>query len=378
MTGQPGRGRIGEGKISGYLSIFLGSLALDAVICFHFPEYFTTPEFRAVYPIELLRWVLLTCLVFAFIFAFTSFLLSRQTKLGFTGILISTLAIVLGGSTVQIDEFDQNIVSISLDWLLIDILVLSALFIPIELFLPKRTEQTKFHVEWKTDFTYFAIGHLLIQYTAVAIKYPAEVIFGGLGIAPIQSTVSSMPFLIQLPLAMLVADLFQYSAHRAFHSFRLLWRFHAIHHSIRTIDWMAGSRLHIVDILVTRAFSYLPLYALGFSMSVFYAYVAIVALQAVAAHAHTRIPFGWLKFVFVTPQYHHWHHSIEPDFQNVNFAIHFPLIDKLFGTYHLPNDQWPKKMGLEEERFPKGYVRQLVYPFWNDPKTANVMDPSER
>ena len=43
---QPQRLRIGEGRISGYLSIFLAVLSLGAVICFHFPEYFTTPDFR--------------------------------------------------------------------------------------------------------------------------------------------------------------------------------------------------------------------------------------------------------------------------------------------------------------------------------------------
>ena len=375
---QPQRLRIGEGKISGYLSILLALISLAAVLCFHFPDYFTTPEFRAVYSVEALRWVLLACLVLAFGFAFTSFLLSGKTKLGLAGVLIAALAIVLGGNTVEIKDFDQSIASISLDWLLIDILVLSSIFIPVELFLPQRTEQTKFHLEWRTDLAYFAVAHLFVQYTAVAVKAPAESIFGGWGLETLQSTVSSWPFLLQLPLAMAVADLSQYAAHRTFHVNRFLWRFHAVHHSIRSVDWLAGSRLHLVDILVTRAFSYIPLYLLGASMQVFYAYVAIVALQAVAAHANTRIPFGRLKYLLVTPQYHHWHHSDDPAIYNKNFAIHFPLIDKLFGTYYLPGVEWPATMGLGEERFPKGYLRQLVYPFRNDPKTAEVVDPSGR
>ena len=375
---QPQRLRIGEGRISGYLSIFLAVISLAAVICFHFPEYFTTPEFRAIYPVEVLRWVLLACLVLAFGFALTSFLLSGKTKLGLTGVLISALAILLGGNTVEIDDFNQSIVSISLDWLLIDILVLAAIFIPIELFLPKRTEQTKFHLEWKTDLVYFAVGHLLVQFTAVAVKTPAEAIFGGWGLEGVHSTVSSWPFLVQLVLAMLVADVFQYVAHRTFHANRFLWRFHAVHHSIRAVDWLAGSRLHLVDIFVTRAFSYIPLYVLGFSMPVFYAYVAIVAMQAVTAHANTRIPFGPFKYLFVTPQYHHWHHCDDPALYNKNFAVHFPVIDRLFGTYYLPGNEWPATMGLGQERFPKGYLRQLVYPFRNDPKTAEVVDPSAR
>ena len=376
---QPQRLRIGEGKISGYLSIFLAVISLGAVICFHFPEYFTTPEFRVVYPVEVLRWVLLACLVLAFGFALTSFLLSGKTKLGLTAVVISAVAIVLGGNTVEITDFNQSIVSISVDWLLIDILVLSSIFIPLELFLPKRTEQTKFHLEWKTDLVYFVISHLVVQFTAVAVKAPAESIFGGWGLEQMQSTVSNWPFVVQLAVAMLVADLFQYAAHRAFHANPFLWRFHAVHHSIRAIDWLAGSRLHLVDILVTRAFSYIPLYVLGFAMPVFYAYVAIVALQAVAAHANVRIPFGPLKYVLVTPQYHHWHHSDNPSAYDKNFAIHFPFIDFLFGTYHLPGDQWPESTGLADTSFPKGYFKQLTFPFRNNPSDQQDMkDASQR
>ena len=374
----PGRLRVGDGLISGYLSIFLTLISLGAVICFHFPEYLTTPEFRAVYPIAVLRWLLLAFLVLAFAFALTSFMLSGKSRLGLIGVLIAALAIVLGGNAVEIDDFDQSIASISLDWLLIDIVVLSSLFVPLELFLPKRVEQSRFHPEWKTDLVYFAIAHLFVQFTAVAVKAPAESIFGGLGFATLQSTVSSWPFLLQLIAAMAVADFFQYAAHRSFHANRFLWRFHAVHHSIRTVDWLAGSRLHIVDILITRAFSYIPLYLLGFSMSVFYAYVMIVALQAVTAHANTRLPFGFLKYLLVTPQYHHWHHSDDPEHYNQNFAIHFPLIDKIFGTHFLPRDAWPATMGLGDERFPRGYLRQLVHPFRFDPKTAEVADPSNR
>ena len=359
--------KIGEGRISGHLSIFLALVSLGAVISFHFPEYLTTAEFRAVYPVAFLRWVLLACLVLAFGFALTSFLLSGKSKLGLTGVLISAAAIVLGGNTVEIEEFEQSIFTIGLDWLLIDIIVLSAIFIPIEFFLPKRTGQTKFHHEWRTDLVYFAVGHLLVQYTAVVIKFPAEEIFGRAGMEWVQTVVVSWPFLVQLPLAMLLADLFQYTAHRAFHANRILWRFHAVHHSIHTVDWLAGSRLHLVDILATRAFSYLPLYFLGFSIQVFYTYIAIVALQAVAAHANTRIPFGPLKYLLVTPQYHQWHHSDDPAHYDQNFAIHFPLIDWLFGTYYLPGDEWPETMGLLEEKFPQGYLRQFVYPFWKNP-----------
>ena len=46
----------------------------------------------------------------------------------------------------------------------------------------------------------------------------------------------------------------------------------------------------------------------------------------------------------------------------MNFAIHLPLLDRLFGTYHLP-DRWPSGYGVDGHPVPKGYWKQLLYPF---------------
>ena len=369
---------LGEGLISGYLSIFFSSLSLGAVMCFLFPEYLTTAEFRINYPINIFRWMIFGSLIFSFVFAFLSLLLSKRAKLAFIGMSVSLVAIILGGSNIEVGSFDQGVFSLSLDWLILDILALSLIFVPLELFFPKRKQQSKFHPEWRTDLIYLFKAQLLIQYTAVAVKMPAELFFSDMGMNEVHYLVSSLPFIAQLFLAMFVADLFQYTMHRLFHVNSLMWRFHAVHHSIRYVDWIAGSRLHLVDIFITRSFSYIPLYVLGFSNEVFYVYVVIVALQAVTAHTNVRIPFGFLKYLFVTPQYHHWHHSKEKETHNKNFAIHFPFIDKIFGTYYLPSDKWPEEMGLEDETFPKGYLRQQIYPFIADPKISTPINQSQR
>ena len=47
----------------------------------------------------------------------------------------------------------------------------------------------------------------------------------------------------------------------------------------------------------------------------------------------------------MTVRYHHWHHAADKEAVDVNFAIHLPFIDRLFGTYHLPKDAWPKRYG---------------------------------
>ena len=45
-----------------------------------------------------------------------------------------------------------------------------------------------------------------------------------------------------------------------------------------------------------------------------------------------------------------------------NFAIHFPWIDKIFGTYYYP-DKWPERYGLDGEEIAHGFFGQTIEPF---------------
>ena len=75
-----------------------------------------------------------------------------------------------------------------------------------------------------------------------------------------------------------------------------------------------------------------------------------------------RGDFDRLGQWLVVPRFHHWHHAIEAEGVDKNFAIHFPWIDRLFGTYYMPEKTWPSGYGVPEA-VPPGYVAQLAYPF---------------
>jgi len=177
---------------------------------------------------------------------------------------------------------------------------------------------------------------------------------------------------IELLFAFVVTDLFQYWAHRFFHSHHYLWRFHSVHHSTKNMDWLAGSRTHFVDIFVTRSMAFIPLYVFGFSEITFNTYIVFMAIHAVLIHANTRINFGFLKYIIATPQYHHWHHCEDPEHYGKNFATIFPFLDKIFGTYYLPGKEWPAGTGLHEAHYPKGYLKQMVYPFTKSPFDSDL------
>jgi sterol desaturase/sphingolipid hydroxylase (fatty acid hydroxylase superfamily) len=56
-------------------------------------------------------------------------------------------------------------------------------------------------------------------------------------------------------------------------------------------------------------------------------------------------------------------HSAQEEAVDVNFAVHLPVIDRLFGTYYLPREAWPTAYGIAGDPVPDGYLRQLVFPF---------------
>ena len=53
---------------------------------------------------------------------------------------------------------------------------------------------------------------------------------------------------------MLLTDFVQYWFHRAFHRVPFLWGFHAVHHSAKAMDWLAGSRMHFFEIVALPLF----------------------------------------------------------------------------------------------------------------------------
>jgi lathosterol oxidase len=206
-----------------------------------------------------------------------------------------------------------------------------------------------------------------VQVTTVLTLKPAMVFFDWAAVPAVQARVGALPGLVQFGLLILVADFTQYWVHRAFHAVPALWRFHAVHHSAEQMDWLAGSRLHLVDVAVTRGLTYVPIYVLGFADGPLFAYLVVVSAQATFIHANVRFTFGPLKYLVATPQFHHWHHAADAEAVDKNFAVHLPVLDVLFGTAHLP-DRWPSAYGtIGGTPPPRGFFRQLLWPFTSRP-----------
>jgi lathosterol oxidase len=361
-----GRGtgtRFGSGWISGTLAVTFGALGYGGVLCLLFPDLLTTPDARVLYPMALIRLLIELFLMAGFVLGVVSAILRKRKTLGLTGIALALAGTLLGGSGVEITEPVSSTRSLGLDWFLLNLLILAVLFVPLERIFPRRPDQRIFRHAWETDLAHFAVSHLLVQLTVFLTMAPAVWLFAGAARESLQGWVTAQPIALQAVEALVVADLAQYGAHRAFHQVPWLWRFHQIHHSSTTLDWLAGSRLHLVDIVVTRAFSFVPLYLFGFAPTAVYAYLIFVSFHAVFIHANVRFRFRPLEWIVVTPRYHHWHHADHAEAVNRNFAVHLPFIDRLFGTAHLPEGRWPDRYGISGDPVPEGYLGHLAYPF---------------
>jgi sterol desaturase/sphingolipid hydroxylase (fatty acid hydroxylase superfamily) len=356
--------RFGEGKISGVLSAGLGAVGFGAVLCLLYPEWLTTPEIRAAYPMGLVRGLIQLTLASAFALGVVNTVLNRRPRsAGMAGMLLAVAATLMGGAEVAIDIPEGERTTIGLDWFLLNLFFLALVFVPLERIFAKRPEQRIFRAGWRTDLSHFFVSHVMVQVTVLLTMAPAAFFFLWVLDDRLAGAISSQPLVLQFVEALILADLFAYGSHRLFHAVPLLWRFHSIHHSCECLDWLASSRLHLVDIVVTRAVAFVPLYFMGFSEAALVPYLIFASIQGIAIHGNLRFDFGPLRYLLVTPQFHHWHHTAERDALDRNFAIHLPAIDWLFGTYHLPGDRWPERYGIEGNPVPDGWLAQLLHPF---------------
>jgi sterol desaturase/sphingolipid hydroxylase (fatty acid hydroxylase superfamily) len=111
-----------------------------------------------------------------------------------------------------------------------------------------------------------------------------------------------------------------------------------------------------IEIALLRGVTSLPLLTFGFAPAAMQTYVALVYVYSSLVHANLKGDFNLLGQFLATPRFHHWHHGLDREAVDVNFAIHFPWLDRIFGTYHLPPSRWPTA-------YPSGYVAQTLYPF---------------
>jgi sterol desaturase/sphingolipid hydroxylase (fatty acid hydroxylase superfamily) len=355
--------RFGSGWFAGFFGLLFAVSGFGMVIALRYPGWFSMPELQMLKDWPEFRVAVHVILLISYALSLLSLLLRPRKALGATALVIGITAALLGGSNVQPSDTHSWGIFFGLDFFIVNLLVTGFMFAPIERFFPHRAEQRLFRVEWREDLFYYLISSMMVQLFAfLALAPQAYVNAHTSNWGDFRLWVASLPVVVQFLAVVVLADLFQYWYHRIFHKVPFLWGFHAVHHSAPAMDWLAGARMHFVEIVLLRAVTSLPLFTLGFSPAVMQAYIGFVYVYSSLLHANLGGDFDRLGQWVATPRFHHWHHGLEQEAVDVNFAIHLPLLDKLFGTFHLPKGRWPENYGVPEA-VPKGYWAQMKYPF---------------
>jgi sterol desaturase/sphingolipid hydroxylase (fatty acid hydroxylase superfamily) len=228
-------------------------------------------------------------------------------------------------------------------------------------FFSLRKNQAHLRKFWKLD-VFYALVNSLITKAGIAIILVATVIAGETLIPQtFRNNVAAMPLWIQVPVAVVLSDIGFYIVHRTFHKVPWLWKFHAIHHSIEELDWLAAHRVHPFDQICTKGASLLPLLLLGISNTAFAIYATLYYWQSLLIHSNVRLTIGPLRWLIATPQFHHWHHANEKRAYDKNFSGQLSIIDYLMGTLILPQSNYPNAYGTNEP-VPTQYIGQLTFP----------------
>ena len=363
LSASHGELRSGKGMVSGVIALILAVLVFLGVLVFHFPEYLSTPQLRKQYNVDLMRQLLYWSMVLAGGLSLFNVVRGRARWLALWTFVLIAASALLGGHKVPVNDFPDNTPYIGLDWFVLDLLGSSLIFIFIEKLFALRRDQPVFRPEWQTDLHHFIVNHMVVGFVLLATNLLVHKLFGWAAHDGIRGWVANLSFFVAVFLIVLVADLVQYWTHRAYHEVPLLWRLHAVHHSVKSMDWLAGSRQHIIELLITRTLVLAPIYVLGFSKEVIDAYIVIVGFQAVFNHANVSVRLGPLRYVIVTPNFHHWHHSQDKEALDRNYAAHFAFLDYAFGTAVKADREWPESYGVLGDYVPNGFLKQLAFPF---------------
>lgn len=353
----------GQGKVSAFLSLSLGILGIFAALCFLFPSVLTTPELRPFYSqhYQTLYYSLLGGITLGAGFGTYSAIL-KQNKFGFYGLCLCIVAAVLGCGLIKAPTLPALPFYAGFDYFVITLIILALVFIPLEGFFAKNTEQKLLRTGWVTDMKYFMFSHIRIQLFSFLTVMPIQYWITHLPHNPIVPYVQAQPIWLQFIELLIVVDFTTYWIHRALHEVDVLWRFHAIHHSTEHMDWLASSRLHIIEVLITRLIATLPIFLLGFHTSAVFAYLIFISFHAIFIHSNVRFRFPYLRWLIATPEFHHWHHSSEKPAIDKNYAAFIPLYDVVFKTIYMPN-HLASVYGTVGYRIPNSFIKQFTWPF---------------
>jgi len=193
----------------------------------------------------------------------------------------------------------------------------------------------------------------------IIFKFIGEPLDARLHLSPLH-VLAAWPVFWQVVLFLVMHDFYIYWFHRWQHHSKILWKTHEAHHSNKDVDWLAGSRSHVLEILINQSVEFIPIIILlGPQSPVIPIKALLDAMWGMYIHSNINVKAGKLQYFINGPEMHQWHHADQREVFYANYSTKFAMWDWLFGTAYLPNKK-PERFGLYYD-YPKDYFLQNLF-----------------
>jgi sterol desaturase/sphingolipid hydroxylase (fatty acid hydroxylase superfamily) len=144
------------------------------------------------------------------------------------------------------------------------------------------------------------------------------------------------PLSLQAVAGVAVLDFFAWLCHVLLHKMAWGWRIHRVHHSDRAVDVTTALRQHPGETLWRVLWRVLPVTTLGIPIPIVALYEMLSIANALLAHANIAVPERAdriMRWAFVMPNMHKWHHSRNARETDTNYGNILSIWDRAFGTF---------------------------------------------
>jgi sterol desaturase/sphingolipid hydroxylase (fatty acid hydroxylase superfamily) len=244
-----------------------------------------------------------------------------------------------------------------------ELLIFGLLMFALQAFIPLDRQQKRWDHSSNIDLAY---SFILALSTPFFYLVPIGISDWLIQLTPLLRSWSTnyaaqWPWALNLFVGVFLIDFVSYWRHRMMH-LKWLWPIHLIHHSSTRLNWLSTERFHILNYVISTTINTIAVVLfLGAEVALYASFLR--RLYNFYIHSNVKISYGLLGYFFVSPKFHHWHHSVEKQAANKNYCTFFSCIDWVFGTFYLPsNSAFPDKLGSNGSP-EENLWQQTTYPF---------------
>jgi ornithine lipid hydroxylase len=228
---------------------------------------------------------------------------------------------------------------------------------------PHRSEWVPDGNELQTDLTFMTVVQLAFPpFAAFLFAYALIEPVRALGLPFSALWPHGWPLWVQAVLMILTVDFLRYWLHRAAHQSPVLWRLHAVHHSVERLYWLNTARFHPLEKGLQMALDSVPFLLMMVDARVLALYYVAYATNGFFQHCNIDLRYGLLNYVVGSAETHRWHHSREPGEANANYGNTVIIWDLVFGTWFLPPQRQVSALGLHQP-YPRTFLELMKAPF---------------